>query len=114
MANERSIDDWTATGDWSATRGGCRSGSCTWSGNGPRIGARRRSGHEGVPDGPREPDDVVVGRAGGRRREGVARADGRAVPQEAPERDDQDGAPVDERARACVQGGGCGEERPRP
>ena len=89
-------------------------GSSGWSGNGSRIGAHGRNDPEGVPDGPGEPDDVVVGRAGGGGREGLARGDHRAVPPEAPERDHQDGPPDDERPRPCVQGGGCGEEAPRP
>ena len=64
-----------------------------------RIGARRWNGLEGIPDGPCAPDHVVVGPAGGRGRDGVARGHGRAVREEAPERDDQDGAPDDEPER---------------
>ena len=56
----------------------------------------------------------MVGRAGGRGREGLARGHDRAVPQEASECHDQDGSRNDERSRAGVQGGGRGEEGPGP
>src|SRR5258707_4535854 len=102
-AKERSNDEWTATGEHSAARSGCRGGARTRSGDGARIGARRGNGLEGVPDGSRQPDDVVVGRAGGGGREGIARTNDRALPQEAPVRDDQDGPRDDEPARACAQ-----------
>ena len=80
------------------------------SGARPRSATGRR---EGVPDGAGQPDDVVVGRAGGRGGEGVAGRDGRAVPEEAPERDDQDRPPDDGRPGARVQGGGRRQEGAR-